>query len=96
MVTTIRLRPETKSRLDDIKTHPPRLGQNGTKVLYRIKDNHIVNNLRSENSAVLFMVQKDGFKPYHQGQTFLLPLSLEEFVPPNHSARIISAVVDKL
>ena len=42
------------------------------------------------------MVQKDGFKPYHQGQTFLLPLSLEEFVPPNHSARIISAVVDKL
>jgi hypothetical protein len=59
-------------------------------------DNHIVNNLRSENSAVLFMVQKDGFKPYHQGQTFLLPLSLEEFVPPNHSARIISAVVDKL
>lgn len=42
------------------------------------------------------MVQKDGFKPYHEGQTFLLPLSLEEFVPPNHSARIISAVVDKL
>ncbi|MDR9816990.1 MAG: hypothetical protein RJR34_09500 [Candidatus Methanoculleus thermohydrogenotrophicum] len=42
------------------------------------------------------MVQKDGFKPYHQGQTFPLPLSLEEFVPPNHSARIISAVVDKL
>jgi len=42
------------------------------------------------------MVQKDGFKPYHPGQTFLLPLSLEEFVPPNHSARIISAVVDKL
>jgi len=41
------------------------------------------------------MVQKDGFKPYHREQTFPLP-PLEEFVPPNLSARIISAVVDKL
>jgi len=42
------------------------------------------------------MVQKDGFKPYHQGQTLLLPLSVEEFIPSHHSARIISAVVDKM
>ena len=41
------------------------------------------------------MVQKDGFKPYHREQTFPLP-PLEEFVPPNLSARIISAAVDKL
>ncbi len=42
------------------------------------------------------MVQNKGFKPYHQGQTFLLSLSVEEFVPAHHSARIISAVVDKI
>lgn len=42
------------------------------------------------------MSQKDGFKPYNQGQTMLLPLSLEEFVPAGHKARIISAVVDKM
>ncbi len=42
------------------------------------------------------MAQMDGFKPYNQGQTMLLPLSLEEFVPANHKARIISAVVDKM
>jgi len=31
MVTTIRLRPETKSRLDDIKTHPPGEWWRGTE-----------------------------------------------------------------
>ena len=42
------------------------------------------------------MAQMNGFKPYHQGQEMLLPLSLEEFVPPDHKAHIISAVVDKM
>jgi len=42
------------------------------------------------------MAQRDGFKPYNQGQTMLLPLSVEEFVPAGHKARIISAVVDKM
>jgi len=42
------------------------------------------------------MVQVDGFKPYHQGQTMLLPLSVSDFVPDNHKARFISAVVDKM
>jgi transposase len=48
------------------------------------------------DSSGVIMVQKQGFKPYHQGQTFLLPLSVEEFIPAHHSARIISAVVDKM
>jgi len=52
-------------------------------------------SLIRESSGVI-MVQKQGFKAYHQGQTFLLPLSVEEFVPAHHSARIISAVVDKM
>ena len=42
------------------------------------------------------MVRNVGFKPYHQDQTLLLPLSLDEFIPANHNARIISAIVDKL
>ena len=42
------------------------------------------------------MAQREGFKPYHQGQTMLLPLSVEEFVPADHKARIISVVVDKM
>jgi transposase len=29
------------------------------------------------------------FKEYNQSQPFLLPLSLDEFVPENHEARII-------
>ena len=42
------------------------------------------------------MVRNVGFKPYHQDQTLLLPLSLDEFIPANHNARIISTIVDKL
>lgn len=42
------------------------------------------------------MAQRKGFKPYHQGQIMLFPLSVEEFVPADHKARIISAVVDKM
>lgn len=36
------------------------------------------------------------FKDYNQKQTFLLPPSVEEFVPADHSARIISDVVDSI
>ncbi len=42
------------------------------------------------------MAQMDGFKPYNQGQTMLFPLSLEDFVPADHKARIISLIVDKM
>ena len=42
------------------------------------------------------MAQRQGFKSYHQGQAMLLPLSVEEFVPADHKARIINAVVDKM
>ena len=34
------------------------------------------------------------FREYSQGQIFLLPPSLDEFVPENHEARIINDVVD--
>ena len=36
------------------------------------------------------------FKEYDQKQTYLLPPSLEDFVGPEHSARIISDVVDSI
>ena len=36
------------------------------------------------------------FKEYRQGQNFLLPPSLDEFVPEDHEVRIISDVVDTL
>lgn len=36
------------------------------------------------------------FKEYHQSQVFLLPPSLDDFVPENHEARIISEVVDTM
>lgn len=36
------------------------------------------------------------FKEYSQGQVFLLPPSLDEFVPENHEARIINDVVDAM
>ena len=36
------------------------------------------------------------FKEYDQNQTFLLPPSLEEFVPAGHLTRIINEVVNTL
>jgi transposase len=36
------------------------------------------------------------FREYSQGQMFLLPPSLDEFVPENHGARIINDVVDTM
>lgn len=36
------------------------------------------------------------FKHYDQNKTFLLPPSLDEFVPEDHEARITSEVVDSL
>jgi transposase len=36
------------------------------------------------------------FRQYDQSQAFLLPPSLDEFVPESHEARIINEVVDTL
>lgn len=36
------------------------------------------------------------FKPEHKDQMFLLPPSVEEFVPENHLARLIEGIVDEL
>ena len=36
------------------------------------------------------------FKQYSQNQNFLLPPSLDEFVPEDHEVRIINEVVDTL
>jgi transposase len=36
------------------------------------------------------------FKDYNQDQAFLLPLSVHDFVPEGHLARVINAVVDEL
>jgi transposase len=36
------------------------------------------------------------FKEYRQSQNFLLPPSLDEFVPQDHKVRIINEVVDTL
>ena len=36
------------------------------------------------------------FKQYSQDQNFLLPPSLDEFVPEDHEARIINEVVETL
>jgi len=33
---------------------------------------------------------------YHQEQTMLLSLSVVDFIPQNHKARVISALVDKM
>lgn len=36
------------------------------------------------------------FKPEHKEQMFLLPPSVEEFVPENHLARLIDGIVNEL
>ena len=36
------------------------------------------------------------YKPYNQGEQWLLPPSLDELVPQNHFARIVSKTVDEL
>jgi transposase len=36
------------------------------------------------------------FREHSQGQMFLLPPSLDEFVPDNHEARITNDVVDTM
>ena len=36
------------------------------------------------------------YKPYNQGEQWLLPPSLDELVPQNHFIRIVSKTVDEL
>ena len=36
------------------------------------------------------------YKPYNQGEQWLLPPSLDELVPQNHFVRIVSKTVDEL
>ena len=36
------------------------------------------------------------FKPWREDQHFLLPPTLEEFVPAGHLARVVSGIVDEL
>ena len=36
------------------------------------------------------------YKPYNQGEQWLLPPSLDELVPQNHFIRIVSKIVDEL
>jgi hypothetical protein len=36
------------------------------------------------------------FRPYRQAQSFLLPPSLEDWLPQNHVARFISEAVDEM
>lgn len=36
------------------------------------------------------------FKPYSQNEQWLLPPSMDELVPENHFARIVSKTVDEL
>lgn len=39
---------------------------------------------------------KKTFRPYNQGQLFLLPPSIEEWVPENHLARFVNDTVDQM
>ena len=36
------------------------------------------------------------YKPYNQGEQWLLPPSLDELVPQNHFVRIVNKTVDEL
>lgn len=40
--------------------------------------------------------EKITFKPYSQNEQWLLPPSMDELVPENHFARIVSKTVDEL
>ena len=42
------------------------------------------------------MNRKQVFKEYNQNQATLLPESLDDFIPKNHKARVISNIVDRL
>ena len=44
----------------------------------------------------MVLVLEGNFRKYDQSQQLLLPLSLGDFVPDDHPARIINAVVDSL
>jgi transposase len=36
------------------------------------------------------------YKPYEQGQAYLIPPSVEELIPANHLIRLVSEVVDQM
>lgn len=36
------------------------------------------------------------FKPYQQGQSFLLPPSLDDLLSPNHVVRVVSRIIDQI
>ena len=51
----------------------------------------IILNLQSRDVS-----DKITYKPYNQGEQWLLPPSLDELVPQNHFVRIVSKTVDEL
>jgi transposase len=42
------------------------------------------------------MKKKVSFKPYQQHQISLLPINLEELIPPSHMVRVIDRVIEKM
>ena len=36
------------------------------------------------------------YKPYDQGQAYLIPPSVEELIPVNHLVRLVSEVIDEM
>jgi transposase len=36
------------------------------------------------------------YKPYNQGQAYLIPPSVDELIPANHLARLVSEVIDQM
>jgi transposase len=36
------------------------------------------------------------YKPYDQGQAYLIPPSVDELIPENHLVRLVSAVIDQM
>lgn len=54
-----------------------------------------VGEAQREVSARTPVGEAKTFRPYDQGQTFLLPPSLDDWLPEDHTARFVSEVVDE-
>lgn len=53
-------------------------------------------SVKAPAAALLPAGKNKTFRPYSQAQSFLLPPSLEDWLPQNHMARFISEAVDEL
>lgn len=78
------------------QAHPCRREPPPAGVMRVTENSHMLINVKQQRryQSCLFYMQK--FKPVITDQLFLLPPSIEDFVPAGHLARVVNDIVDTI